>query len=208
MSTPHILFDKNSSSDLKNMYRAAVRSTTTVNAAHRVLAALHALVEEAGYQQEMEAAVRHAAVSGSSVSDVLREREIAVLEQIQAAKAARNSYKEACESRKTEIQPLLNQSMDELFRLSDEIKVLQTKVEKFHADRLAATAKYKAAGLTDDDIEAIGGLKPSHGDLAEWKLQITEKKAREAQISLFLKSAPEFDLSILETDQTDHHSKR
>jgi hypothetical protein len=103
-----------------------------------------------------------------------------------------------CFDRKVEVQPIINTCMSERFSLVDEIKALQAQIGGFERLRANTEERYKAAGLSAADIAAIGGVKPTHADLDRWKLQLAEKQAREKQIDQFVKSAPDYDLSLLE----------
>jgi hypothetical protein len=201
-----LLADKNASPQLKTAYKAAVQQKSVTDAVSRVLTLIHTLIDEAGFRHEMQNAVQFAVSTGVGIVDILRDRESDVCEQIEMARAERHSYENSCKARNVEVQAVINACASEILSLSEEIKALDSLIDGLKRNQAKAVEKYKGAGLSDAEIEVIG-IKPSYADVEEWKLQIKEKLARKHQLVRFLKSSPDYDLSILEiTEGTQNES--
>jgi hypothetical protein len=192
------LIDKEIPEDFKKAYKEAVRDKSTAYAVLRVIAALHQLIEESGFHEELQNAVLDSTANGTSILEHLNEREINILAQIEVVQAEKRVYEKLCLTRKSEVQPILNECMRESSRLSDEMKALQARINGFAASRAATQKKYEAAGLSEADIDAIGGIKPTSDDLASWKSQLAEMTVREMRINDFFRSAPDYDTSLLD----------
>lgn len=191
------LADKHVPSALKNAYKEAARDKAAGQAAYRVAAALHLLIDEAAFHSELQCAVKEVVNSGGDVVARLLARESDVLAQIEAVRAEKQLYKGFGFARHIEVLPILNQCSIESGQLSDAITVLQSRIYGFTKQRVEAEEKYKNAGLTESQIAQIGIL-PSLENLADWKSQLAEKMARAEQIARFYRSSPDYDTSLLE----------
>lgn len=191
------LADKTISADLKSAYRDAVASNATKIAVENVTAALHLLINESGFYTEIQLAINNSLASGDSVNDVLRKRGIEVLDQVSSAQSQKRLFHESCLARQKEIQPTMGKCAAESTQLHDAITHLEAQIRHFEQNRALSKEKYESAGLTEAQIEQIG-ISPSPEDLAKWSATIPVKRARIAQINKFYKSAPQYDLSLLD----------
>lgn len=196
-TNPFWLADKQIPIELTRAYKEAVRDKTATYAVSRVVVALHRLIDEAAFHSELQNAVHNSLTSGSNVAELLREREIGILAEIEAVEADRRLYQGKCFARQVEVQPILNQCAIENGRLHDEITTLQSRISRFEKDRKEAKEKYQSAGLSESQIAQIGIL-PSLENLENWKGQLAEKLARVEQIARFYQSSPDYDTSLLE----------
>lgn len=191
------LADSQAPIELKAAYKESVRDKAAVSAVSRVVAALHRLIDEAGFHTELQNSVKEFVNGGGDVVDRLLTRESDVLAQIEAVRAEKQIYKGFGFARHIEVLPILNQCSIESGQLSDAITVLQSRIYGFKKQSEAAKEKYEKAGLTESQIEQIGVL-PSLENLADWKAQLAEKSARAEQIARFYRSSPDYDTSLLE----------
>lgn len=199
-TNPLWLIDRQIPNELKTAYKVAVRDKATLSALARVLAALHLLVDEAGFHTELQNCVHNSIANGGSVVDSLREREEDILVQVETAQVAKRVYTKIIAARQTEIQPVLMQCLNEGSQLAEEISVLERKISGFKKQREAAETRLRSAGLTTAQIEQIGVL-PSPENLAEWQIELAAKTSRAEQINQFVRSSPDYDVSLLTATQ-------
>lgn len=184
--------------ELKAAYKVAVRDQSVRNEVSRIVAALHRLIDEAGFHTELQDAVLESTSTGGDVIEILQDRRLDVLSQIEMVQVEKDVYAKQNIARHGEVQTVLHSCMLERDRLVNEITTLQDRISGFNKSRIEAGEKYKLAGLNDAQIEAIGGITPTDSDLVEWMAQIAEKQTREQQILTFYGSSPEYDTSILD----------
>lgn len=192
------LANKTASVQLKAAYKDCMMSNSTKMAVERVTIAMRLLSYKVDFHTELQAAISASLASGSSVDDVLRKREIDLMGQIETVAKERQLFEGFCFSRRVELQPILNQCATEIVQLHSELEQLDLRIRTFEQQRIAEKIKYEVAGLSAVQIDAIG-ISPSYADLDDWRRSIPAKRARIETITQFHLSAPEFDLSILES---------
>ena len=74
---------------------------------------------------------------------------------------------------------------------------MQARISGFAREQAATLEKYKSAGLSAAEIESIG-IKPTGDDIAAWQLDLEHIRAREGQLSAFIKNGPFHDMPIPE----------
>ena len=198
-TTPHVLSDKAASVDLKRAYRAAMHDRSTILATQSAVDALSQLVSKLAFSSFLNHAVLAAAVSGQSVANEIRTLEKEISEHSEVAHAEIRTYEAYCAARRDEAKPALSVCAIEQSSLCTEEIALMGLINGFSNARRVNLERYEAAGLSPADI-AIIGVKPTHEDLASWKRQLEQTMSRMAQLHKFLKSAPEYDLSLLDTN--------
>jgi hypothetical protein len=195
-TNPFWLADAQVPSELKAAYKEALHDKTTVNAAKRVVAAMHRLVDEAAFHTALQLVVHEAFVSGANMVELLQEREAVFTRQIEEAQAEKRIVKDNYAARQLEFQPTLNQCFIESGRLTDEISALERRIFGFAKERQEAKEKFAVAGLTKAQIAQIG-VSPTFENLSEWKAQLAGKMARAEQITQFFRSSPDYDIRLL-----------
>lgn len=193
----NLLNEKDTSAEVKDAILAASRNSSAMAGAKRVLDAWRALAEANGMASVLQAAVLESIECGTNVVDQLHAYEVAVRAQVDITLAERRAYKVQCEARKEEVKPLFNRCAGELLSLVEKNKAIEVAISRFSAARDASRERYKAAGFTSAEIEAVG-IKPTTEDLAAWRRELDLNNERQAVLDKFLKSGPEYPEQILD----------
>lgn len=98
------LLDKNLPADIGVAIKAASLDKVAGKTVASIVSALHRLVSEASPHIELQDAVLESINTGCDVREILREREIAVLEQIEVVQLEKRLYKEKCLTQQAEIR--------------------------------------------------------------------------------------------------------
>lgn len=197
IETKNLLNDEATPANVKAAILAAWRDPSAVTRAQLVLNAMRALIDKAGMTSVLQSAVLESLEGSASVVDLLRERELAVIAEINSAIGQRRAYEDKCAVRHGEIQPLLNRCVGESLSLGEQAKLLESRIGGFNRARDSAKERYEAAGLSAADIEALG-IRPTDADLAAWKQELEANRERQATVNQFLKSGPEYPEHILD----------
>ena len=195
------LTDPEAPAHLKAAYKNAASNKATRRAVELVVEALNELIKASAWHTELQKAVLESVNSGIDLVELLTARGAPFLAGIEAANAEALRYKGWCFARKLEVQPILSAATSELHENETIIKSLQSQIAGFSRARKEAQEKYKAAGLTQSQIDAIG-VQPTPDDLSEWKIQLEAKMARQRQIERFIRSAPDYDTTLLSETAT------
>ncbi|WP_426344247.1 hypothetical protein ACN9MU_04715 [Pseudoduganella sp. R-32] len=198
-NTSHLIVDSSAPSDLKRMYADAMRNRSTARAAEEVVSTLTQLVSELATQSLMDKAVRAAAAGGRSVTDELHAMRDEIAEHSQRAKAEVQDYAAHCAARQAEVAPTLLACMNEQLSIDSTATELKVRIANFENARQRCVERYKEAGLGDEEIARIG-LKPTYEDLTLWQRELEQTSRRKVALNDFMRSAPDYDLSLLNGD--------
>lgn len=198
-NTLHLTSDSSTSTDLKRMYKNATRNRSTVFAAEEVVSMLAQLVNEFACPSLMDSAVRAAAVSGRSVTDELHAMRDELAEHLQKAGDEARAYAARNAARQVAVAPTLRASINELLSIDSTAAELKARIAGFEKARQRCVARYQEAGLSDEEI-ALVTLKPTYEDLELWQRDLELTARREIALNNFVRSAPEYDLSLLDGD--------
>ncbi|QQC63872.1 hypothetical protein [Paraburkholderia ginsengisoli] len=195
-----ILNGGDSAADLAfaKLYFAAWGDRSVRLALNRVAVAEKALIDE-GAHFEVAAAVNQSLAGGGSVAQILRERELQLIRQRELSRAERAVFIEAANARRAEAAPILAACAREQLELAQTIAALELEVSagRVHNRREASLTAMLDAGLTSEQIEAIGGPKPTENELAAQQASLAAMRARMARLKAFAGSAPFFDRTLL-----------
>ncbi|QQC63803.1 hypothetical protein [Paraburkholderia ginsengisoli] len=181
------------------LYFAAWGDRSVRLALNRVAIAEKALIDE-GAHFEVAAAVTQSLAGGGSVAQILRERELQLTRQRELARSERALFIRESNARRAEAAPILAACAREQLELSQTIPALAQEVSagRVHNRREASLAAMRDAGLTDEQVDAVGGPKPTENELAAQQASLASMRARMASLKAFAASAPFYDLSLLD----------
>jgi hypothetical protein len=202
---PHLTSDSSTPADIKRMYHDATRNRSTVVAAEQVVSLLAQLVSDLAFPSIMDNAVRAAIASGRSITEELRTMRDEITEHSQTAKDEVRAYSARCAARQADIAPTLRACMNEHLSIDGAATELKTCIADFEKARQRCLVRYQEAGLGDADIALIT-VKPTFEDLSRWQRELQTMSKRKVALGNFLRSAPDYDLSLLNGDGVTNES--
>lgn len=198
----NIFADADAPALAKALFRDAARDRSTLLAVQRVSFALMRLVEEAARDSLLSEAALAAMESGKSLSDELSVIELRLLAQTEEARETKREFMARCAARQAEVQPVLIACATELLSFDDREKALRASISGFANARETSRESCKAAGFSPAKIKEVeGDIKPSYEDLEAWQCELERIPVRKQQITAFLKSGPEYDVTLLGKEQ-------